>query len=131
MMEREEPSAQRHGDLRGTQCTVLLCAGPSLCRMRRMYQDVFLKLLGQPAQAWEGEHLKAWLIRTTLNHCADLGRFRLRRQVVPLETAADLSGPDEEAEELWEAVGRLPEKLRITVHPLLCRGLSNRGNPGC
>ncbi|MEI3305870.1 MAG: sigma factor [Dysosmobacter sp.] len=59
-----------------------------------VYQDVFLKLLGQTAQAWEGEHLKAWLIRTTLNRCADSRRFRLRRQAVPLASAADLSRPD-------------------------------------
>ena len=81
-----------------------------------------MKLLGQTAQAWEGEHLKAWLIRTTLNRCADLRRFRLRRQAVPLESAADLSRPDEDAAELWEAVGQLPEKLRIPIHLYYAEG---------
>lgn len=56
----------------------------ALCRLQNtadaedVYQDVFLRLLGQPAESWDGEHLKAWLLRTALNRCADLHRFRLR-----------------------------------------------------
>lgn len=122
MMERESllrSAMETYGD---TVYRLALCRTQSVPDAEDVYQDVFLKLLGQTAQAWEGEHLKAWLIRTTLNRCADLGRFRMRRQAVPLETAADLSGPDEEAEELWEAVGRLPEKLRITVHLYYAEG---------
>ena len=63
----------------------------ALCRMQNVqdaedvYQDVFLRLLQEPDRDWDGEHLKAWLIRTALNRCADLHRFRLRRPVLPLE----------------------------------------------
>ena len=97
-MERESllrSAMETYGD---TVYRLALCRTQSVPDAEDVYQDVFLKLLGQPAQAWEGEHLKAWLIRTTLN------------------------GPDEEAEELWEAVGRLPEKLRITVHLYYAEG---------
>ena len=95
----------------------------ALCRMQNVqdaedvYQDVFLRLLQEPDRDWDGEHLKAWLIRTALNRCADLHRFRLRRPVLPLEAVPELAGEtDRQAAELWEAVGRLPEKLRTVVH---------------
>ena len=60
--------------------------------------------------------MKAWLIRTTLNRCADLHRLRIRRSTLPLEDVADMSGVSDEAAELWAAVSRLPEKLRTAVH---------------
>ena len=61
--------------------------------------------------------MKAWLIRATLNRCADLHRFRLRRPVLALENIPDTARPaDERAAELWDAVARLPEKLRTAVH---------------
>jgi len=103
----------------------------ALCRMQNVpdaedvYQDVFLSLLRQPEWAWETEHLKAWLIRTTLNRCADLHRFRLRRPVLSLEEVAEWNGgADETRPEVWEAVARLPEKLRIPVHLYYGEGYS-------
>ena len=95
----------------------------ALCRLQQaadaedVYQDVFLRLLRQPAGDWSGEHLKAWLIRTTLNRCHDLTRFRLRRPVLSLEELPETAwSGDRAAAELWEAVARLPEKLRTAVH---------------
>ena len=95
----------------------------ALCRLQHtadaedVYQDVFLRLLEQRAIHWDGEHLKAWLIRTALNRCADLGRLRQRRGTLSLEEVPDMARPvDEAAAELWDAVARLPEKLRTAVH---------------
>jgi len=95
----------------------------ALCRLRNtadaedVYQDVFLRLLEQETDGWDGEHLKAWLIRAALNRCADLGRLRRRRGTLSLEEMPDLARTmGEEASELWDAVGRLPEKLRTAVH---------------
>ena len=95
----------------------------ALCRMQNItdaedvYQDVFLRLMKQEADSWDAEHMKAWLIRTTLNRCADLHRFRLRRNILSLEEIPELAGAaDESRVEVWEAVARLPEKLRIPVH---------------
>lgn len=47
-------------------------------------QDVFLRLLGQPAFADEN-HLKAWLIRVAVNRCKDINKSAWRRKTVPLE----------------------------------------------
>lgn len=95
----------------------------ALCRLQNtadaedVYQDVFLRLLGEEARDWDGEYLKAWLLRTALNRCVDIQRFRLRRPVLPLEEVPELARPaDSEAAELWEAVSRLPEGERTAVH---------------
>lgn len=94
----------------------------ALCRLQDtadaedVYQDVFLRLLGQDAGAWDSEHLKAWLLRAVLNRCADVRRFRLRHPALSLDEVPDMARPSDEAAELWEAVARLPEKLRTAVH---------------
>ena len=101
----------------------------ALCRMQNpadaedVYQDVFLQLLDQPDRDWDSEHMKAWLLRTTVNRCADLHRFRLRRPVLALEDIPELARPgNDRAEELWDAVARLPEKLRTAVHLYYAEG---------
>ena len=113
MTEQEFSNAMRaHGD---TVYRLALCRLQNTADAEDVYQDVFLRLLEQGANRWDGEHLKAWLIRTTLNRCADLGRRR--RGTLTLEEIPDMARPvDEAAEELWDAVSRLPEKLRTAVH---------------
>ena len=103
----------------------------ALCRMQNaadaedVYQDVFLRFLDQPDRDWDSEHMKAWLLRTTVNRCADLHRFRLRRPVLALEEIPELARPaDEKAAGLWDAVARLPEKLRTAVHLHYAEGYS-------
>ena len=103
----------------------------ALCRMQNaadaedVYQDVFLRFLDQPDRDWDSEHMKAWLLRTTVNRCADLHRFRLRRPVLALEDIPELARPgDDRAEELWDAVAHLPEKLRTAVHLHYAEGYS-------
>lgn len=95
----------------------------ALCRLQNtadaedVYQDVFLRLLEEEVWDWDGEHLKAWLLRAALNRCVDVQRFRLRRPVLPLEQVPEIARPvDEEAAALWEAVSRLPERERTAVH---------------
>ena len=89
-----------------------------------VYQDVFLSLFRQNAADWDGEHLKAWLIRATLNRCADLHRFRLRRPVMRLEELPESLCSDHDALELWSAVANLPEKLRVPIHLYYAEGYS-------
>ena len=94
-----------------------LCRTQCAADAEDVYQDVFLRLLGEADRPWEDGHLKAWLLRTAMNRCADLHRFRLRRPVLSLEEIPDMAAPPSpEAAELWDAVARLPEKLRTAVH---------------
>lgn len=101
----------------------------ALCRLGHaadaedVYQDVFLRLFEQPWDNWEAERTKAWLIRATLNRCADLGRFRLRWRTVPLEEVA-AAAPGPEARELWAAVEALPARFRAVVHLYYAEGYS-------
>ena len=123
MNETELRNAMRaHGN---TVYRLALCRMQNVADAEDVYQDVFLSLLRQPEREWGTEHLKAWLIRTTLNRCADLHRFRLRRPVLSLEEVRELAGGmDESQEEIWESVARLPEKLRIPVHLYYGEGYS-------
>lgn len=105
---------ERHGD---TVYRLALCRTQNTADAEDVYQDVFLRLYGQRTETWDEEHIRAWLIRTTVNRCADVGRFRQKRGTLPLEELEDVAGKmDETAAELWEAVGSLPEKLRTVVH---------------
>lgn len=105
---------ERHGD---TVYRLALCRTQNTADAEDVYQDVFLRLYGQRTESWDQEHIRAWLIRTTVNRCADVGRFRQKRGTLPLEELGDVAGTaDETAAELWAAVGSLPEKLRTVVH---------------
>ena len=122
MTEQALCNAMRlHGD---TVYRLALCRMQNTADAEDVYQDVFLRLF-QQAEDWDGEHTKAWLIRATLNRCADLYRFRLRRPVLALAAIPELARPAEEkAAGLWDAVARLPEKLRTAVHLHYAEGYS-------
>jgi len=121
--ESELRNAMRtHGD---TVYRLALCRTQNIADAEDVYQDVFLRLFSQNAQEWDKEYLKAWLIRTTLNRCTDIHRFRLRRQTLSLEELPDIAGPEAERNaELWDAMGRLPEKLRTPLHLHYVEGYS-------
>ena len=104
MTEQELSNAMKtHGD---TVYRLALCRLQNAADAEDVYQDVFLRLLEQRSGGWDAEHLKAWLIRTALNRCADLGRSRRRRGgTLSLEEVPDMARPvDEGAAELWDAV---------------------------
>lgn len=109
----------------GTVYRLALCRMQSVPDAEDVYQDVFLRLFGQDTTDWNSEHMKAWLIRTTVNRCADLHRFRLRRPTVSLEELPEMVRPAEEREqELWAAVAALPEKQRTVIYLHYAEGYS-------
>lgn len=104
-------------------------------------QAVFLKLYERPPEWWaEGaqangrsgtgaaaaatdQRLRAWLIRVTANECRSLWRTLWRRRVELREVRDGDTPPYEEPafsepahEQLYAALGELPEKCRIVVH---------------
>lgn len=96
-------------------------------------QDVFLRLLRDKTVFVDDGHLKAWLLRATINRCLEVRRSAWRRRAVigtdeewaTLEAVADGDPTDDpEARALaalakspvWKAMQQLPEAWRLAVH---------------
>ena len=80
-----------------------------------VYQDVFVALACCDTAFGDEGHLRAWLLRTTLNRCRDLARSWWRRHAQSFD-ALGLEVADAEKDELWAAVQRLPERYRAVIH---------------
>lgn len=82
-----------------------------------IFQDVFMKLHSRTEDFESAEHLKAWLIRVTVNSVKTMKRsaWFSRRDDTPVQTIAD-SGNDKDAViAVREAVMKLDKKYRIIV----------------
>lgn len=90
---------------------------------RDVSQDVFLTLLTDETEFASDEHLRAWLLRATINRCRELYRTPWRRRVESAdELARELPSTDAETEDaalaelrsdpVWQALQALPDKLR-------------------
>ncbi len=76
-------------------------------------QEVFLKLLESGKVFHDAEHLKAWLIRVTINLCRD--EYRKKNRLAPL--TGDIAAPVQTEENgVLEAVNALPEPYRNTIY---------------
>ena len=76
-------------------------------------QEVFIKLLETNKVFRDGEHIKAWLIRVTVNLCRDKIK-KLNREVL-----VDTVEPDKSCDEkndVLEVVKALPENYRNTIY---------------
>ena len=89
-------------------------------------QDVFCRLLTDGTAFTSDEHLRAWLLRVTVNRCRELYRMPWRRRVESAENAGgELASPDAGTEDaalaelradpVWQALQALPEKLRVVA----------------
>lgn len=96
-------------------------------------QDVFLRLLRDKTNFVDDEHLKAWLLRVTINRCLEVRRSAWKRRSViggdemqkALSNSIDddpLDDPEARAlsrlakSPLWKAMDELPEAWRLAVH---------------
>ena len=77
-------------------------------------QDVFLKLLQCKKKFECEEHLKAWLLRVTINHTKDLLMSSWLRKTDELDES--IPAAENEKSELYEAVMQLPVKYRTVIH---------------
>ena len=92
-------------------------------------QDAFLKLLTAVTHFENDEHLKAWLIRVTVNLCHDQGRKRHRRPIssindLPIEPIQPSGASYEDMAAAWEAIECLPEDQRVVIHLICVEGYS-------
>ncbi|MCL1797877.1 MAG: sigma-70 family RNA polymerase sigma factor [Eggerthellaceae bacterium] len=94
-----------------------------------VFQEVFLRLLKNKSSFNGEEHLKAWLLRVTLNCCHDLARSAWKRRVVGVdaveEPAYEESAISREAmRDLAQALDTLPDDMRAVVHLYYYEGYS-------
>ena len=84
-----------------------------------IFQEVFIRLVKNKPGFESEEHMKAWLIRVTINRCRDLQRAGTVRAYTPLEDLLHHPGqPDEgwqEGQPVLQAVLALPEKYRTVL----------------
>lgn len=76
-------------------------------------QEVFIKLLETNKAFRDSEHLKAWLIRVTVNLCRDKMK-RMSRETLVEDVVYKNSGEAET--DILKAVKSLPENYRNTIY---------------
>lgn len=80
-------------------------------------QDTFLQYHITDKQFENEQHIRAWLIRVTINKVKNINMSFWRRAGIPLEDYMEtLTFETPEAEDLFEEVMKLPEKYRIVIH---------------
>ncbi len=77
--------------------------------------DVFLKYMQSKKEFESEEHIKAWLIRVTVNCSKSFFSSSWFKKTVPLEETLIAEMPEEESE-VYLAVLKLPEKYRVVIH---------------
>ena len=85
-----------------------------------IFQEVFVRLVKSSPEFGSDEHMKAWLIRVTVNCSKTLWLSAWKRRMVFLEDKDWNRLPAEEApvenEALEEAMRALPMKMRRVIH---------------
>lgn len=79
-----------------------------------VFQEVFLRLVRNKKEILSDEHMKAWLIRVTLNCCKKQFRSASRHKTSELTEEIPYIPPEELG--LYHEVLALPEKYRIAIH---------------
>ena len=95
----------------------------ALCRLGSeadaddVFQEVFLRLFKSNTDFNDNEHLKAWLLRVTIQRCNDFHKAVNRRQTENIDDCRELSpNIPQDYSELWSAVNSLPDNQRTAVH---------------
>ena len=80
-----------------------------------VFQDVFVRLLKDRTAFNDDEHLKAWLLRVTVNRCRDLARSGWKRRTVALDPEWD--APDAATSRLQNAMRPWPSRRPTCWNP--------------
>lgn len=99
----------------------VFAAAFSVCRSKAesddIVQDTFIKYHFGDTQFDSEEHIKAWLLRISVNKARDTVRsFRWKNVVAWEDYMNELQFVEPEDSSLFEAVMQLPDKYRIVVH---------------
>ena len=78
-------------------------------------QDVFIKYINLEKDFESEEHVKAWLIRVTINMCKNIFNAAWFKKSAPLEE--DIAYEEkEDMSHVYEAVQGLPKKYKAVIH---------------
>ena len=95
---------------------VALCHAKNPADADDVMQDVFLALYTSRRGFADDEHIKAWLIRVTVNKCKNLLKSCGRRLSVPLENAEEVQFPPKERFSLIPQLMKLKPKYRVVLY---------------
>lgn len=80
-------------------------------------QDVFIKLYSCEKAFESEEHIKAWLLRVTINQCKSLLKLCKKASYEPIETAEHIPSPEKKEENsLLPMIMNLSPKLRSVLY---------------
>lgn len=80
-------------------------------------QDTFIQYYSFKKEFESEQHIRAWLIRVTINKAKNKINTFFRRNALPLEDYMQtLAFESKESSALFEAVMGLPEKYRVVMH---------------
>ena len=93
----------------------------NICKNREdaedIVQDTFVQYHISNKEYDDESHIRAWLMRVTINKSRNTLRSFWRKHRQSLESyMEELNFPDSQSEELFEAVMKLPEKQRTVIH---------------
>lgn len=109
----------------------LYAAAFSICRQQQdaedAVQETLIRLYRSDTEFESEEHLKAWLLRVTVNAAKSIRRTFWNRMRTSYEEYMDSLGFEEPSDRsLMDAVLALPEKYRIVVHLHYFEGYKTR-----
>jgi RNA polymerase sigma-70 factor (ECF subfamily) len=92
-----------------------------------IFQNVFMELFRHQNSITSEEHLKAWLIRVTINECRSAMSLPWKKRRVGMDALPEPSEkPAEDHSEVTQAVLELPPKYRQVIHLFYYEDLSIR-----
>lgn len=86
----------------------------SIADSEDIVQEVFIKLINSKKAYISDEHLKAWLIRVTINLTKDFFRSSWHRKVVPINEDMDFLAPEEK--DVMEEIFQLKKDERNIIY---------------
>ena len=89
-----------------------------------VFQEVFLRFFEKEREFQNDEHLKAWLIRTTLICCKRYQSALYQHTTLNLEEIRSLAALPQEDGILAEVLFSMPEKYRLPIQLHFMEGLS-------
>ena len=89
-----------------------------------VFQEVFLAYYQSSKTFRDEEHRKAWLLRTTLNHCRRITAGSWRRKTTPLEEDLPVQFQEPEENQVWSALMGLEDAYRMPLYLHYFEGLS-------